>query len=245
VASKAERTVNRKRGFDEVMIVNPDDPNFGPVRGVRLMTFGAGDPSMGYYAEPPEPYLSYGDVDPYGVYGEPVVLDGWGEPYEPVGYFADEYPFGYYGEEYPPAGYGQPYYLGGYGQEYPLAGYGEPYPFAGYGQPYPFAGYGQDYPAGYAEDPTLPGYYGQVPEMVGYGQYEPLAEEYPFAGYVREAESSFNAGCPMPTNVAGLDEVEPLEGYVRPRAVSPSCETFSPAPSVGPSSEPETFKPLW
>ena len=89
--------------------------------------------------------------------------------------------------------------------------------------------------------------------MVGYGQYEPLGEEYPvggyaepdIAGYVRETDPPFNAGCPLPTNVAGFGAAETLDGYERPRSVSATCDTFTPAPSPGPSAEPETFKPLW
>ena len=64
-----------------------------------------------------------------------------------------------------------------------------------------------------------------MPEMVGYGQYEPLAEDYPgmayygepdISGYVRDMAPTFNPGCPLPTNVAGFDESENLAGYVRP-----------------------------
>src|SRR5437762_9940826 len=72
------------------MIVNPDDPDLSPVRGVRLMHY-AGDPAMGCYGEPPESYgyfaeepylaedLPYGEVDP--AWGEP---DPYGQ-YEPLG----------------------------------------------------------------------------------------------------------------------------------------------------------------
>ena len=53
-----------------------------------------------------------------------------------------------------------------------------------------------------------------------------------------------DAGCPMPTNVAGFGEAQPLEGYVRPTEVSPACRDFTPQPGPTPS-VPETFKPLW
>ena len=39
---------------------------------------------------------------------------------------------------------------------------------------------------------------------------------------VRDVPPAFNAGCPLPTNVAGFGEPTPLEGYVQPSEVSPS-----------------------
>jgi hypothetical protein len=64
------------------------------------------------------------------------------------------------------------------------------------------------------------------------------------AGYTRDVPPAFNAGCPLPTNVSGFGETAPLEGYMQPSEVSPSCSGFTPQP--GPSSSvPETFKPLW
>jgi hypothetical protein len=96
--------------------------------------------------------------------------------------------------------------------------------------------------------------------MVGYREYEPLAEnpentgfyaEPDISGYVREtAEEPFNPGCPMPTNVAGFAEsepyaeAEPFAAYERPRTVNPTCGQFTPQPGVT-ESLPETFKPLW
>src|SRR6267142_3483526 len=261
-----------KPRFDEVMIVNPSEhePN---TRRVRLMRFdNVFPPEMGYVAEPGygyygEPYLAedphvseympygeinpalgyYGEVDPrYGDYGErdPAFgyfaqapyyggIGAWGDPNpygaaEPVGYFAEESPFGYYGEGFP------------------LAGYGEPFPLGYYG-----------------EDPHQPmGYYGNMPEMVGYGEPQmQFAEYYPgvgyygepqfaereladYAGYVRATAPAFNPGCPVPTNVAGFDEVNGFDGYVRPSTVNPSCDQITPQPGAAPS-VPETFKPLW
>ena len=220
------------------------------------MTFYPGD--MGYYGEPPEygqfaepPYLSeyypYGEVDPYGSYAQVPELLGWGPPYaygevepgygqyEPMGYFAEEYPLASYGDEYPLGNYAEDYLTAGYGAEYPVGAYAEDYPYQSLGEFLPVEGYHE------------------MPEMVGYGQYEPFAEEYPgmmhygepdIAGYVRDTPPIFNAGCPMPTNVAGVGEVQPLEGYVAPMEVSPSCEHFTPQPGPTPS-VPETFRPLW
>lgn len=249
------------RGFDEVMIVNPGEPGLN--QGERLMRFHyAEPPEMGFYAEPPEGY-GYFAEDPYGDYAEPP--EGYGyfaeDPYgdygelpEGYGYFAED-PYGGYAE--PPEGYGyfaeDPY---GYYAELP-EGYGylaeEPYgdlPWAGYGEMEPVGYFAEEAPYGQYE-PV--GWYGQVPEMVGYGEMEPLAEDYPgmayyadpgVAGYVRDLPSPFNAGCPMPTNVAGFGEPQPLEGYMRPAEVSPSCRDFASQPGPTPA-VPDTFKPLW
>jgi hypothetical protein len=187
------------RSFDEVMIVNPSEPNGGG----RLMRFHYGQlPEIGYYAEPQDygyyaedPYLAqgyaYGEVDPYGYYAETPEVYGYGEPdiygqYEPVGYFAEE---PYLAEEIP---------------------YGETEPY---------------------------GYYAQSPEMYGYGEPD-------ISGYVRDTAPTFNAGCPLPTNVSGFGEAQPFEGYVTPTEVSPSCSNFTPQPGAT-ASVPETFKPLW
>jgi hypothetical protein len=140
-------------------------------------------------------------------------------------------------------GYGQYEPVGWYGQAPEMSGYGQYEPVGWYGQAPEMSGYGQYEPVGW---------YGQAPEMPGYGQYEPLAEGYQeaaygepdFAAYVRDARPSFNPGCPMPTNVAGFEETPPLEGYVRPRPVTPTCERFTPEPGPSPS-PPDTFKALW
>jgi hypothetical protein len=251
--------------FDEVMIVNPTEPNGGRVMrfyngqppamgyygyyGQPDYTYGQYDPGygpIGYYAE--DPYLShqypYGEVDPYGYgygyYAEPQYPYGQYEPgYEPVGYYAaedpylaqdypyggvDPYNYGYYAE--PPEMYGQ--YEPGYGQYEPVGHYAE--------EPYlaedPYLS--EEYPYGEV-DPY--GYYGEAPEMYGWGEPE-------ISGYTRDLPPSFNAGCPLPTNVSGFGETEPLQGYVQPAEVSPSCSGFTPQP--GPTaSVPETFKPLW
>ena len=122
----------------------------------------------------------------------------------------------------------------------------------GYGaDPEPVGYYAQELPMGYyGEGPNEMGYYGEPTEMVGYGEHE-FAEEYPgvsyygepdYSGYVREG-SSFNPGCPLPTNVNGYDEAD-LSGYSRPATVNPSCDQFTSQPG-SPSSPPDTFKPLW
>lgn len=223
--------------FDEVMIINPSEPNGG-----RVMRFYNGQPPAmgyyGYYAEPEymygqydpgygsvgyyaeDPYLSeqypYGEVDPYayGYYAEPEYPYGQVEPgYEPVGYYAAEDPY--------------------LAQEYP---YGEVDPYGYYAEP--------EYP--YGEYEPMEGY-GQMPEMFGYDEYEPLQEYYPepgTAGYVREMSPSFNAGCPLPTNVSGFGEEESLQGYIRPSTVNATCGQFNPQPGAEPPM-PETFKPLW
>lgn len=191
--------------------------------------YTVGSPQMGYFAEPTEVY-GYDDGG-YGYYAEQPEMVGWGEPdvygaiepgydqYEPVGYLAEDDPLGYYGY---------------YGQEYP---------------PYQVG-----YPVGYvAEDYPPLGWYAEGPEMMGYDEYEPLSEPYPEMGYyggpdlgayVREQEPTFNAGCPMPTNVQGYGATEPLEGYVRPDTVNATCTGFTPSPAAD-ASIPETFKPLW
>jgi hypothetical protein len=238
------------RSFDEVMIVNPSEPNGGG----RLMRFHYGQlPEIGYYAEPQDygyyaedPYLAqgyaYGEVDPYGYYAETPEVYGYGEPdiygqYEPVGYFAEE---PYLAEEIP---YGE---TDPYGEVDPYGYYAEQPEMYGWGEP---DVYGQYEPMGYyGEEPYLSeeipygetepyGYYAQSPEMYGYGEPD-------ISGYVRDTAPTFNAGCPLPTNVSGFGEAQPFEGYVTPTEVSPSCSNFTPQPGAT-ASVPETFKPLW
>ena len=205
-------------------------------------------PNMGYYGEPPENYGYYGE-DPYGAYaGAPYGYYGAG----PYGEYAES-PYGepdvngYYG-------YGQPNMYGnpGYGEYEPVGYLAEEQPVGSYGED-PYGE--QDHMGLYGEpNPSNPyGYYGQVPEMVGYGEYEPMGEEYPsmgyygepdMAGYVRDMPPSFNAGCPLPTNVAGFGEAERFAGYMKPAHVSPTCQQFTAPPSTsGPL--PDTFRPLW
>jgi hypothetical protein len=247
---------NHNHGFDEVMIVNPYDPTTPFGQGATLMPYHYGDPSaVGYYGD-----------DAYGFYAQPPEVSGWGESpyygqaeptygdYEPLGYYAEPGTYGYYAAP----GYGacQPvgYYADEtYGEadpygEYETVGYyAEPDTYGYYAQPEPYGYYAQPE---YAEYEPV-GYYGDGGEMVGYGA-EPF--EYPgadyygggpdFEGYVRDAAPTFNAGCPVPSNVAGYGDAEHLEGYVRPTEVSPSCGNFTPQP--GPTaSVPETFRSLW
>lgn len=235
------------RDFDEVMIVNPFDPTRGFEQGVRLMGYPYTQiPNIGYYGqpEPPEGYGYFADqpYQQYGCYAATPEEVGWGQPetYAPYGpgYGQYEAPYGPY-EPYAqePVGY--------YAEEYPPTSYGDEYPPLGYyaEDPYPPVG---DY------EPTA-GWYGQPPVTPDYLQYGAAAEDYPsmgyygepeYAGYVRDVPPTFNAGCPLPTNVAGFAAEEPLEGYVRPADVSPTCERFTPQPGPTPA-VPETFRPLW
>jgi hypothetical protein len=234
------------RDFDEVMIVNPFDPTAGFEQGVKLMGYPYTQiPNIGYYGQPvppPEGYGYFADepyYQPYGYYAATPEEARWGQPesYPPYGPGYGHYqapyvpyepygPVGYYADEYLPTSYGD---------EYPLGYYAEDF--------YPPVG---DY------EPTA-GWYGQPPVPPEYSQYGAPAEEYPamgyyggpeYAGYVRDVPPTFNAGCPLPTNVAGFGADEPLEGYVRPTEVSPTCERFTPQPGPTPS-VPETFRPLW
>ncbi len=224
--------MRRDRAFDEVMIVNPFDPRFNQQPNTFMRFHEA--PEMGYYAEPPE--MGY-----YGSYAEPP---------PDMGYYGEAPEMGYYGEPAEYGDYGEPE-MGWYGEAPEMGWYGEPPEIGGYADPIEY----------YAEEMPLAGYgygYGQVPEMVGYSEpeayneYEPLSEEYPgmayygepyMEGYVRERRPTYNPGCPIATNVSGYEESSPLEGYVRPAPVSPSCE-FGPPPSVS-STVPPTFAPLW
>lgn len=227
------------RGFDEVMIINPSGPGDSPEQGVKLMTYYGGFPgAFGYYAEPAFGYAPNG----YGYYAD------YGE--EP--YLAEEMP---YGEAEPYGYYAELPEMGGWAEAEPYGAYD---PVGYFAEEYPVGWVGAAPALGYVAAPQAYGYaplgwYGGVPEMVGYGDYEPVAEAYPeygyygepnVEGYVRETPSVFNAGCPLPTNVHGFSETAPLEGYVQPSTVNASCGTYTPQP--GPeASVPETFKPLW
>jgi hypothetical protein len=222
--------MRRTGGFDEVMIVNPG-PARGGHPGERNMRFHYyGDPyQMGYYGQPVEG--DYGQAPEFAGYGQTPEFAGYGygmaapyygqvEPgyseYEPVGYFAEEAPYGYYGED-------------PYAEYEPVAGCGEMPEMVGYG----------------AE-----GYDGSD----GYDEFEPLAEEYPgvadygepeISGYVRDVPPPFNAGCPMPTNIAGINE-DPADfaGFQRPLEVNASCRDFTAQPGRE-SAVPDTLRPLW
>jgi hypothetical protein len=265
------------RGFDEVMIVNPYDPRSNNQRHTKLMRFHQ-SPEFGYYSQPPE-FGYYAEPAEIGYYGEPTqVYGGYGEPSEigwygeppEMGYCAGPRGFGWYGEQpefayyggtAPGYGYyGEPPEYGwyaaplgfGYYAEQPEMGYYADNPQTTYGDA---SGFSEYEPVGYfAEEPPF-GYYGQAPEMVGYADYEPLAEPYPegigyygepdVSGYVRDtATPPYNPGCPMPTNVAGFGEGDQVSGYTRPSTVNPICEQFRPQPGIT-ESVPETFRPLW
>lgn len=209
------------------------------------MPYHYGDPSaMGYYGD-----------DAYGFYAEPDT-SGYGEPYyygatdpaygdyETVGYYAE--PYGYYGEpqysDHETVGYvaDAPDLYGYYAESEPVGYYADERQYGYYGEPY--EGY-------YGEPHTYEAYYGNNPEMVGYGaelEYPGIDTygEPPLEGYVKDQPTHFNAGCPVPSNVSGYGEPEHLEGYVRPADVSPSCGQITPQPGGTPA-VPETFRALW
>jgi hypothetical protein len=220
------------RAFDEVMIVNPYDPRTQHAQPIQLMRFHQPPAPYGYYAEPQEVAYYAEPPEPYGYYAESPDVSYYGEPADPYGYYA-EAPEAPYGELPPEMGYYAEYpelpQMTGYAE--PVAYYSEEYP------PQPVAGYGQ----------------APMPEMVGYHEYEPLSEDYSevedygesdMEGYVRDVPPAFNPGCPLPSNVSGYEEVEPLQGYVQPADVSPTCPQFTPAARPKPS-VPDTLKPLW
>jgi hypothetical protein len=229
------------------------------------------DPALGYYAEVEPAYGYYSEPDPaLGYYAEAEPAYGYySEPDPPLGYYAEADPaFGYYGEADPPLGYyseAEPAY-GYYAQAQEFPGVGayngcDEYRTAG---TEPVGYYAEENPVGYyGEDPNQSmGYYGQTPEMVGYGEADPqFAEDYPgvsfygeqdfaepefagYSGYTRDTPPSFNAGCPLPTNLSGYDDVDGYDGYTSPATVNPTCDTMTPQPGTSPS-VPDTFKPLW
>jgi hypothetical protein len=237
----------KPRGFDEVMIINPYDPampGVGMYAEPGAMAYYNEYPQMGWAGDPAYglPDLGwygagYGAAEPIGYYAADP-LAGYGQwPLGYAGYGAEPYgePFFGYGE------WGQPIYgaepLGEWGEPYygePVYGepmYGEPmYGEPMYGEPvYGEPMYGEPY-ADIAD-------YGAGGEMVGYGLDPTLG------GYVRDVPSPFNAGCPLPTNVSGVGEVEGFEGYEKPRHVSPTVTAFTAADV--PMSMPEAFRPLW
>jgi hypothetical protein len=247
-------TMRRPTQFDEVMIVNPSEGSTSSDQRVRLMRFhNIYPPELSGFAEP-DPYGYYSKPETYGYYAQPESYGYYAQP-EPYGYFAeDPYAYsevdpayGYYGEMDPAYGYYDevdPTY-GHYAEVDPTYGYYAQAPeFEGYGyNPYETMGYAQI-------DPDQMGYYSNVPEMVGYGEQYP--QDYPgvayygepdYSGYVRERPPAFNAGCPLPINVAGYEEGD-FAGYVRPATVNATCDQLTEQPGSAPSA-PDTFKPLW
>jgi hypothetical protein len=255
------------RGYDEVMIVNPYDPQ-STNQQINLMRFHQ-SPQIGYYAAEPEPGY-YAAPAEMSYYGQPA---GYGNPY---GYYPDPSDLGWYPEPpevsyYGNPGYGyyaQPDFTSGYYGEPAMGYYGEPAmgyygePAMGYyGEP-PMGYYGDRFePVGYYADEQPMGWYPDSPDMSGYADYQPLSDypesvvgynaEREMSGYVRQtATPSYNPGCPIPTNVAGYGEREqllegdPFSGYQRPATVNASCGQFTPQPGVS-DFVPETFRPLW
>jgi hypothetical protein len=234
---------------------------------VQYGYYGEPPVQYGYYGEPASDYGYYANSPER--YGE--FAPGYNQA-EPVGYIAENYPMGYYGDPYAMGAYAESEPMGYYGYyaEAPhMEGYYAEAPMEGYYAEAPQMegcnncapmGYYAEAP-GYAQYAEAPGYaqYAEAREMPGYAQYEPLAENYSemgdygaygadygesYAGYVRETEPRYNAGCPMPTNVHGFSEVDAVDGYVRPSTVNPTCGQFTPQPRQS-SVIPDGFKPLW
>ena len=199
--------MKRKRGFDEVMIVNPEEPGPDTMRRVRLMRFHNvfpsdvsefAEPDYGYYDEVDPMMAYYGEVDPAIAYYDEVdpTMAYYGEVDPGYGYYGEVDPMmAYYGEVDPAmAYYGQvDPSMGYYGEVDPLGYYSEVDPAFGYYGEYepgsPVGYFAEEFPVGYyGEDPySAVGYYGEVPEMVGYGESD-FAEDYPAVGYYGEPE---------------------------------------------------------
>ena len=217
--------------------------------------YDVGPQAYGYYAQPAQ----YGyfaqevpanpPVDPtYGYYAQVDPNDGYG-------YFADDDPtWGYYPQENPTYGYyaqeAEPDRWEGYDYgHYEPAIYSQPGPMGYYAEDVPVGPYNQA-PMGYYGEDVPVGPYNQTPMGYGYGdpepQYESPAVGYyggpEYSGYAREVSPPFNAGCPLPTNVNGLDDG--FAGYARPATVNASCSQFTEQPG-SPAVAPDTFKPLW
>jgi len=206
-------------GFDEVMIVNPFNPQSNNQQQIKLMRFHGpqgvfGEP-IEYYAEPQE-FAYYGQpANGYGCYGEPPTDYGYyaepeylgeepyGEPPEfawygeqpEYGYYADPQ-MGYYGEPPEYGYYAQAPEYGYYGEQ-PDYGYYAQAPEYGYYGEAPEYGYyaeppdyGEYEPVGYFAEEQPYGWYGEPQEMVGYGQYEPLSEYPQGVGYYGEPDIS-------------------------------------------------------
>ena len=243
--------------FDEVMIVNPSNGNINSDQRVRLMRFhDIYPPQVNGFAQP-QPYGYYGGPQAYGYYGEDPALYGYYaedptadptygyygdvDPNQVYGYYGQANPdqlygygpgYGYYGDETQPQATGWEGY--GYGQYVP-ATYPDPGPVGYYAEEAPIYNMGQSYPpetAGYSE--PQPQY--DYPSVGYYGEPQ-------YSGYAREVSPPpFNAGCPLPTNVSGIDDG--FAGYARPAPVNPSCNQFTEQPG-SPVAAPDTFRPLW
>jgi hypothetical protein len=267
--------MTRRPAFDDVLIVNPFDPDL-PQQGAHAMRFRPIPAGLAGYAFAPYhhalhgygPYAAPPELSEAQLYGYQAAELGCGGPYgryQPVGYFADEPPMaGYPIAGYPVGGYAAPGYPApGYSMAgYPAPGYAEApapsYPMAGY----PVAGYAEAPPSGYAGPPPL-----AAPELYGYGAPE-------YAGYEGSygAETSDQVGWPPDPAVSGYEEAPDFAAYVRPQQAGASCPVMSnvagvdesPAfegyvrpPAGGPSCDqltnakerarrlPATLKPLW
>jgi hypothetical protein len=234
----------------------PSNDMNGPVGYVTgeypMGSYGDGDPYlMGYYGQPMGYYGYYGQ--PTGHYADTTDVNGYGYYGQPAGHYADTTDvngYGYYGQ--PTGHYADTTDVNGYGGYGSMGYYANTPEMPGYGQmgyyadPQEIPGYGQ---TGYYADPPGDPRYEQMaaanPDVDGYGAYGQG-----YAGYVREADPAFNAGCPMPTNVHGYGDPNMqnmpnmFEGYVKPSTVNPMCGQFTPQPGQE-AAAPDTFKPLW
>jgi hypothetical protein len=215
-----------REGFEEVMIVNPYDPRTG-LQGASTMMYPS---AFGYFHQPPEAAYGYG----YG-YPAPAGYGYYAWPFAETDELAD------YAEDDP---YGE---ADEYGE---TDEYGEADEYGDYAEDDPYGFYAEDDPYGeYADDDLAEadeyGAFAEAgPEMVGYGEDE-LGEYDPSLGaYVRDMDPAFNAGCPMPTNLAAYGEADDYAGYVRPGTVNARVQSFTPQPGATPG-VPPTFAPLW
>ncbi len=247
------------------------EPNYyGYYAGPQTYGYYGQPGPYGYPGE--DPYLSQDRISgefggPYGYYGETDPMVGYYGQVDPTLYGPPEPNYGYYGQSEPAPGYyqanpGYGYYAQAPANAETWDGYG--YGYGNYGPvPQPVGYFAEEFPFGYYGEDLMPaGPYGQPPELVGYGEPErQFADDYPplgyygetefaqpefgnYDGYTREMSPSFNPGCPLPTNVNGLDGVDGFSGYARPATVNPSCDQITPQSGSDPSA-PDTFKPLW
>lgn len=238
--------------FDEIMIVNPFNN-----KGEKRMRFNQIEESelAGYFGEAPEPFGFFAETpegvgyirespEAMGYYGEPVeaigfgycegcpMVRGCGELPADVGYFADPPPGFFSGMDQPELAYyaeapGEMGYSGeasDYVSEWPEVGYFAETPDLA--EMAPEMGY-------FAESPEMQGY-GEMPADVGFFAEAPQAME----GYMRETMPAFSP------RVLPLDTVGGVEGYVSPKTINPTCQSFKPAEEVV---QPTTqwFRPLW
>ena len=211
------------------------DPPPGFVEGMGQMPA-----EMGYFAEAPE--FAEAPAEMGYVYEAPETMGYYAQAPETMGYFAESpETMGYYAEA--------PETMGYFAESPELMGYGEVAPEMGYfaadpelAEATPEMGYVYEAPEQMSAAPGM-GYFAQAPEFMGYGEASPefgyFAEDpYAMQGYVRETDSGFNP------RVVPLENVNGIQGYVRPRSINPTAEVLSPAEEVSKPSG-QWFRPLW